>query len=118
MVNVSGQAARISGETVSVSGIVQQRIPTAMRTRALLQCTSLSGGTQLLSGDVKIATLINAGTSGTVMYIGSTTDPPFSGKGIILAAGNGYTLEIDNFNRLWSFAATSGQFLSYGGVAY
>ena len=117
-INVSGNAVKVSGETVSVSGIVAQRIPTAMRTRPLLQCTSLSGGTQLLSGDVRIATLINAGTSGTVMYVGSTTDPPFSGKGIYLTAGNGYTCEIDNFNRLWAFAATSGQFLSYGGTQY
>lgn len=104
---------------VSVSGQpVQPIVPTIGRTRPLLQCTSLSGGTQLLSGDVRKATVINAGVSGNVMYVGFTTDPPFSGKGIYLTAGNGYTMEIDNFNRILAFATISGQLLSYGGEQY
>ncbi len=62
--------------------------------------------------------MINAGASGTVMYLGSTTDPPISGKGLRIVAGNGYTAEINNFNVFQVFAATSGEYLSYGGVQY
>lgn len=114
---VSG-GVHVSGDLVAVSGIVRMAIPTAFRTRPLLACASLSGGTQLLSGDVRKATLINAGVSGTIMYVGSTTDPPFSGKGIYLSWGNGITIETDNFNRLWVCAFASGQLLSYGGEQY
>ena len=124
--NISGQhvsvsgvvAANVSGATVSVSGIIRLAIPTAIRTRAELACTALSGGTQLLSGDVRKATVLNAGSAGTVMFIGSTTDPPFSGGGFRLVAGNGLTIETTNFDRIRAFAATSGIMISYIGEQY
>ena len=118
-VSVSGTvAANVSGATVSVSGIVSMDIPTQIRTRAELACTALSGGTQLLSGDVRKATVLNAGSAGTIMFIGSTTDPPFSGFGFRLVAGNGLTLETNNFDRIRAFAATSGIMISYIGEQY
>ena len=144
--NISGNVVRVSGETVSVSGVVaitggvsvnvsggvsvsgnkvvvsgepvRLVTPTAIRTRAELACVALSGGTQLLSGDVRKATVLNAGSAGTVMYIGSTTDPPFSGFGFRLVAGNGLTIETNNFNNIRSFGATSGIMISYIGEQY
>ena len=144
--NISGNVVRVSGETVSVSGVVaitggvsvnvsggvsisgnkvvvsgepvRLVTPTAIRTRAELACVALSGGTQLLSGDVRKATVLNAGSAGTVMYIGSVTDPPFSGFGFRLVAGNGLTIETNNFNNIRSFGATSGIMISYIGEAY
>ena len=118
-VSVSGVVStNVSGATVSVSGIIRLAIPTAIRTRAELACTALSGGTQLLSGDVRKATVLNAGSAGTIMFIGSTTDPPYSGGGFRLVAGNGLTIETTNFDRIRAFAATSGIMISYIGEQY
>jgi hypothetical protein len=118
MVSVSGQVVNVSGNTVSVSGIVQDRIPTEFRVRPLLPCVEASGGTRLLSGGCAKMTIVNAGVSGQDMYIGSQTEPPFSGHGIKITAGNGYTLDINNFDVVRICSSASGAKASYGGVVY
>lgn len=137
---VSGNVVRVSGETVSVSGVVtalvsggisvsgnavkvsgesvRHGIPTIFRTRAVLTCTAASGGSVCLSGDVRKATFINAGVSGQNIWLGSTTDPPFSGKGLYLTPGNGVTIEINNFSTIQACSVVSGALLSYGGEQY
>ena len=105
---ISGQLiAKISGETVDIY------TPTVVRVRAILIPTAGSGGTVLLSGDVKSATVKSL--SGDV-WVGGATDKPYSGFGFLLAAGEAWSLDVDNFNAIYVCANTSGNFVSYGGV--
>lgn len=117
--SVSGNIVRISGSMVIVSGQpVRLSIPTDISVRPVAVCTAASGGTQLLSGDCRKATFINAGNSGQNIWLGSTTEPPFSGKGFYLLPGNGITLEINNFNVMRACSVISGAWLSYGGERF
>jgi len=100
---------QISGEVVGIE------TPTAVRTRDILVVSSNSGGTLLLSGDIKGATVKSL--SGDI-FIGGTTTPdmPYSGHGLLLAAGEAWSLDIDNFNKIRACAAVNGDWLSYAGV--
>ena len=101
---------KVSGQTIDTY------TPTAVRTRDILTPTALSGGTLLLSGDVISVTVKSL--SGDV-YVGGVTSPdlPFSGHGLLLAAGEAWSLDIDNFNKIRVCApVNSGDMVSYAGV--
>ncbi|MBA7475657.1 hypothetical protein ES707_11029 [subsurface metagenome] len=100
----------VSGETISVE------TPTAVLTRAILTPTADSGGTLLISGIVVAVTVKSL--SGDI-YIGgiAADDAPYSGYGFLLAAGEAWSLDIDNFNKIRVCApVNSGDWVSYGGV--
>lgn len=127
--SVSGNMVSISGQPVTVSGdIIQPQIPTQIRTEDSLLITGASGGIALLSGEVLRLTVRNIGVSGTVMFVGSSGDPPwvasgqsypaFSGKGFWLRDGDGVTIHTTNMALVKVVAHTSGQRVSYLGEQY
>lgn len=123
VVSVSGQpvTATVSISELGVSGAVvrTQRLPPAViRTRPVLAVGSQSGGSALLSGDVFALSLQMLQGEAGVVYVGSETDPPFSGKGFVVYPGGAYNVETDNFNRVRLFATTSGAKVSYIGLQY
>ena len=109
--SVSGNAVNISGNTVIVVGASSST--TVIRTASGTKCTSLSGGVQLasLSGD-RIIIKANQDNSGRI-YLGSTTNPPFSGMGLQLAAGQSEKFEVTNSDVFRAFASASGDVVSY-----
>jgi hypothetical protein len=116
---ISGEAVKISGETVfsKISGeIVGIEVPTVGRARPPLTCTSDSGGVALLSGDVVSMTLKALTTNSGDIYVGFDSEPPYSGYGFLLQAGETIILAIDNFNKIRVFAQSSGDKLTYIGV--
>jgi hypothetical protein len=117
-VQISGQLVVVSGIVgANVSGNVVRILPegqnVTIRTASGLVCTSLSGGTVLpsLAAD-RITVRFDPDHSGR-MYLGSTTNPPFSGMGFKLAPGDGITLQVSNANTLQVFATTSGEQVSF-----
>jgi len=107
----STQAVKISGEYVDII------VPTAVKTGAILTPTADSGGTIVTSGAVKSATFKSL--SGDV-YIGGAVagDMPYSGFGFLLAAGEAWSVDIDNFGRARICApVNSGDWVTYGGIA-
>lgn len=117
---VSGQTVTISNPS-QVSGQIvytQRLAPTILRTRPVLTVPSNSGGTALQSGDIFRLTVEFPQDQQGVVYVGSETDPPFSGKGIILVPGGSWTFETDNFDRIRVFASQSGAKVAYAGEQY
>lgn len=114
-------AALISGGFVTAGltsgGFVtaDMATPTSVLTRDILLVTDDSGGMALVSGLVKSMTLKSL--SGDV-FVGGTAagDMPYSGHGFLLAAGEAWSLDIDNFSRVKVCANVSGDWVSYGGV--
>lgn len=126
-VKVSGQTviAKISGETLisKVSGevvigkisgeTVQTLTPNEIRA-GYTQITSLSGGTELSSGVVVSAKVKNI-SGNAVMWLG----PPgvLSGTGFLMHGDEADEFEIGNLNAIYLYAETSGQYVTYRGVA-
>lgn len=104
---ISGEAVKISGEKVDIIA------PTTIRTRAILIPSSASGGTALASGVVVSVTIKSL--SGDV-YVGGSTEPPYSGYGFLLAAGEAISLDISNLNAVRVCSNVSGGWCTYVGV--
>lgn len=124
----SGSFAGASGvlaSAVSVSGdTIQSQVPTIVITHisGLFTSTvsgvpSLSGGVALASGNTNNIILRNNSGNNSI-YVGGSGSRPFSGQGFLLAGGDGISLPVDNFNRIYVFAATSGSLISYIGTAF
>jgi|SRR5688500_6645902 len=108
---ISGQVVNISGTTVSTSVIGLST--TVIRTASGTKCTSLSGGVQLpsLVGD-RIIVKANQDNSGRI-YLCSTTNPPFSGMGLQMAAGQSESFAVTNADIFRVFASASGDVVSF-----
>lgn len=78
---------------------------------------SISGGVLLFSGDTNMVVIRN-NPGNNFMYLGSTTERPYSGFGFKLAGGDGVSLPVNNFNIIAVFAATSGQYVSFVGTQF
>lgn len=134
---VSGQPVTVSGNVVKISGeTVATQIPTLGRTRGIVQVSSNSGGDLLASGDVKSVTVrmgqkASGGTndaSGFVLvgydiagerpFVGANPHEYNSGYGFILFPGDGYTVEINNMNKIRVVSKLSGEYVSYIGNQY
>lgn len=126
--NIITAAITVSGNTaidsvVSTSGrglLTTNAVRTTFFAYQTLQCTSASGGEQLLSGDSQIVSIRNIGQSGSIMFLGSsgTNRAPyvlteFSGWGWQLKDGDSMTVNIKNPNLLRVVSLTSGQPISY-----
>jgi hypothetical protein len=114
-VQTSGNTTVALASGVSITAA---SIPSAanLRNRAILQCTSLSGGTVLLSGDCYRATIRSLPSQSGAMFVGSSTEPPFSGTGFYLATGEALTIDITNLASIRVFASLSGEKISYCGT--
>lgn len=100
------------------TGVNAYDVGIIVRGRPLLQLNSLSGGVQLLSGAIASVTLKNLTGNGDVYVGGSGTgNAPYSGYGFLLAGGEGISLGLRNFTQVSLFAANSGDFVTYFGVA-
>jgi len=112
VVLISGQAVSISGQTVSISGqsvFIGSLAPTLLR-NGYTQITNTAGGTQLSSG-VIIFTTVESLPGNDPIWIGAIGVN--SGTGYLLVAGNNIDIGIDNLNKVYLFAQTSGQFVSW-----
>jgi hypothetical protein len=130
--NISGQSvgANISGQTVDVllSGeFISIMASTVIRTGNVIVVTGVSGGLPCNSGVCNSLTIRNVGISGTVMFVGSSGDPPWvasgqssypfaSGHGFWLRDGDGITLDTNNMANVKITSFISGQYASYIGV--
>ena len=108
--SVSGNVVIISGQVVNISGqFVSAVAPTLLR-NGYSQITHTSGGVQLSSGVVIFVT-VESIPGNDPIWIGNAGVN--SGTGYLLVAGNNIDISIDNLNKVWLFAQTSGQFVSW-----
>jgi len=131
VVKVSGEAVRISGETVvtTVSGSVTRisgetiytYTPTVVKTGPIRVITGASGGEVLHSGAVK-STVVKAltGNSGLICVGGVTNRPWYedtcSGEGLVLDAGEAVSMDVHDFADIYVVAEVSGDQVSFIGV--
>ncbi len=102
---ISGLGVLISGQTVDIG------TPTSVL-RAKNIVGAISGGIQITSG-ITISATVRAPTwnSGDIYLGGSNLAAgyrPYSGVGMQLEPGDAQSMDIDNFNRIYAFAAISG----------
>lgn len=114
---VTGAAtADISGDAVWVaSGDINLTTPSSIVTGSVVKINH--SGTQLPNKTVKSVTIRNQGiqtVSGGEIWIGGNTVT--SGTGIQIEKKETVNLDIDNTNKLYAWAATSGNELSYLGT--
>jgi hypothetical protein len=86
----------------------------AVRARPVKLINNNSGGETLVSGGV--ISLILRSLDGDV-YVGGSegTEYPYSGYGLLMRQHDAVSFDVDNFNRVNVFAATSGHRVSYAG---
>ena len=114
---VSGEAVRVSGQAVVVSGqLIRITAPTLARTNAILTVTGASGGAVLHSGVVVSVVMKALSTNSGDLYVGSTTNPPYSGFGFQLAKGEALSVDIGNFNVIRVISQVSGDKITFYGV--
>lgn len=116
---ISGAPVKVSGEAVRVSG-QSMRITSAATviTAAQLTVTGASGGTAFGTNTVFRATVRYNPQQSGLMWLGSTTNPPVSGTGLVLSTGDSYTADVANTNLFMIIASISGEKASYIGTAY
>ena len=105
----TSRSVLISGETIEVAAL------TSVKTGAILDLDNLSGGTVLHSGTVKAVILKAKSTNSGIVYVGgSGVERPYTGYGFELEAGDGITLDVNNFDAVYVMSSISG----YGIVSY
>ena len=123
IIEASGQTFGISfgGNTVQVttdgSLQTQEQTPTQFIPGSLLTISSASGGTRLGGASVIRAIVRAHPQNSGYLFLGSQTFPPYSGFGFVLAPGEAYSQNVDNFNVFRAFAQMSGDRITYGGSA-
>ena len=120
--NISGETvtAKISGETVStkISGeVTKSQVPGSLKTWLLRQAPALSGGVVLHSGATVSVTVKNLRAQGDI-YLGGSTNRPYSGFGFVLYSGEGLSIDVDDFSDVYVFASHSGDKVSFIGNAW
>lgn len=108
--SISGNVVLISGQVVNISGqFINSLTPTLLR-NGYSRISSIVGGTQLSSGVIVFVT-VESIPGNDPMWIGAPGIN--SGTGYLLVAGNNKDISIDNLNKVWLFAQTSGQLVSW-----
>lgn len=110
---MSGQVSIQSGAFVSISGQPTIYTPTSVWTNEVIQVTAASGGAAIPSNTVKSMKIKSL--SGGI-WVGGTTQKPYSGFGFLLAAGEVLSLDLDDFSRVRLCASTSGDWATVIGV--
>ena len=108
--SVSGNVVLISGQTVNISGQLVSSLAPSLLRNGYSRIGSTTGGTQLSSGMVMFTTVENISGNNSMWLGGFGVN---SGTGYLLVAGNNIDINIDNLNKIYVFAQTSGQFVSW-----
>jgi hypothetical protein len=108
--SVSGNVVLISGQVVNISGQFVNSVPPTLLRNGYSQITSTVGGRQISSGVVIFVT-VESIPGNDPMWVGKVGVN--SGTGYLLVAGNNIDISIDNLNKVYLFAQTSGQFVSW-----
>jgi hypothetical protein len=123
IIEASGQTIGISfgGNTVQVttagSLVTQEQQPTQFIPGPLVTVTSASGGVRLGANAVSRAVIRSHPQNSGYLFLGSQTFPPYSGFGFVLAPGEAYSQNVNNFNVFRVYAQLSGDRITYGGSA-
>jgi len=114
----SGRVDVLSGEVHILSGTVDIEVPTSLLTNAVDNpqlISDNSGGDIITSGSIISVVVKAVGENATDMYVGghTATHMPYSGHGMVLAAGEAMNLDIAELGYVKACATTSGDKLSY-----
>jgi len=103
---------KISGETIDVE------VPTLVKTGGILLLDDNSGGIVLNSGAVKSVVMKAMNENSGIIFIGgSGVNRPYSGYGLMLEAGDGMNLDVNNFDAVYAMTSISGYAtISFAGV--
>lgn len=110
--SVSGNIIQISGQTVisKTSGeTIKLSVPSSLINGYSL-IGAVSGGTVISSGVIIHVSIQNM-PGNDIMWIGATGVN--SGAGYLLVAGNEKEINIDNLNKVYAYAQTSGEYVCY-----
>jgi len=117
VVQVSGQivTAKVSGETVSI------QTPTMLKTGPVRTLISASGGVVLHSGAIKAAVVKALTDNSGIVLVGGSGDRPWyesvgSAQGLILAAGEAQSKDVNDFSAIYVVAQVSGDKVCFEGV--
>jgi len=126
VVGISGETviAKISGETViaKVSGeTVSIQTPTMLKTGPVRTLISASGGVVLHSGAIKAAVVKALTDNSGIVLVGGSGDRPWyesvgSAQGLVLAAGEVQSKDVNNFDAIYVVAQVSGDKVCFEGV--
>ena len=126
VVGISGETviAKISGETViaKISGeTVSIQTPTMIKTGPVRTLISASGGEVLHSGAINAAVVKALSINSGVVLVGGSGDRPWyedigSAQGLVLAAGEAQSKDINNFDAIYVVAQVSGDKVCFEGV--
>ena len=108
--SVSGNVVLISGQVVQISGQFVSSLAPALLRNGYSRIGSIGGGIQLSSGVIISVTLESIPGNDPMWVGGSGVN---SGTGYLLVGGNCKDINIDNLNKVYLFAQTSGQFVSW-----
>lgn len=112
MVPVDIQGQYVDLTLASGTGPIKIETPTGILA-GYTQIASLSGGVAIGSAEV-VSVLIKNLSGNASMWIGPTGVN--SGAGLILLAGEAVSMDIDNLNKIYAYAETSGQYISWMGI--
>ena len=115
---VSGDiAASVSGQPIYVTSGDINIIPASeIKTGSIRILSANSGGEVLHSGSIKSLTVKALSTNSGDIYIGGVTNRPYSGYGFCLAAGEGKSYDISDFNKVYLMAVISGDKITFDGI--
>ena len=108
--SVSGNVVLISGQVVNISGQFVSSLAPSLLRNGYSRIGSTAGGVQLSSG-VIISVTLESIPGNDPIWVGAVGVN--SGTGYLLVAGNCKDINIDNLNKVYAFAQTSGQFISW-----
>lgn len=132
LARISGETviAKISGETVelesgtgpilaSISGetiITAPWIATDVKTGPVRTVAGASGGVVLHSGAVKSLKVKAVPANSGEIFVGGSTNRPYSGFGFCLAPGEAEMMDVGNFQWVYLFAVASGDRVCFDGI--
>jgi hypothetical protein len=104
--------ASISGETI----ITAPWIATDVKTGPVRTVAGASGGVVLHSGAVKSLKVKAVPDNSGDIYIGGSTNRPYSGFGFCLAPGEAEMMDVGDFHWVYLFAVASGDRVCFDGI--
>ena len=113
--SISGNVIRVSGETVTI------QTPTMLKTGPVRTLPNGSGGVVLHSGNIKAAVVKALTDNSGIVLVGGSGDRPWyesvgSAQGLILAAGEAQSKDVNDFSAIYVVAQVSGDKVCFEGV--
>jgi hypothetical protein len=117
-VAISGSFSGNWVESHILSGNIGEQGASVIRTTAFVLVTADSGG-QVIGPDASVHKMIIKNLSGNNdIFIGGSTNKPYSGYGYNIYGGEVITLDVKNTNLVYGCANISGQKITYIGTDY